>query len=260
VTRPETIAGAYDATGDGWEHGPGRVYNVLAERVVACSPAPMAGRLVLDLGAGTGAASRAIGAAGGVPVALDGAFGMLAAARLARAVQGDASALPLGDGRVGGVVAAFSLNHVADPVRALREIARVTAPGGPVVVATYAADDSHPVKAAAEAALRAAGWEPEPWYLALRDEIVPRLAARHRCLAAARDAGLDAACEAVRVALPHLGADDLVAWRLGLAQHASFVAGLDPAAIDRVRSDALDRLGPHPPVLVRSILVLTALA
>ena len=75
-----TLAGAYSATGAAWEEGPGRVYNRLAEVLVEHSPVPVEGRTVLDLGAGTGAASRAIARARGSPVALDLAFGMLAEA------------------------------------------------------------------------------------------------------------------------------------------------------------------------------------
>ena len=49
-----------------------------------------------------------------------------------------------------------------------------------------------------------------------------------------------------------------MAWRLGMAQLAPFVATLDPPERTRLAQVALDRLGPHPPPLVRRILVLTA--
>lgn len=261
---PASIAAAYDATGRRWA-APARIYDRLAEEAVRCSPVPLQGRLVLDLGAGTGAASKAIAGHGGRPIALDPAHGMLLAALDPRGattppttVQADALDLPLRTGSLGGVVAAFSLNHLTDPVRGLREAARVTAGGGPLVVTAYAADDDHPVKAATVAALTAAGWRAAPWYMALQQRAMPLLATPDRCLDAARRAGLDARCDSLRIAFPELSAGDLVAWRLGMAQHAPFVAGLDPAALEQVKADALDRLGPDHPTLVRSVLVLTA--
>jgi ubiquinone/menaquinone biosynthesis C-methylase UbiE len=251
---------AYDETGSRWEQGPGRVYNHLAERVVACSPLSLEDRRVLDLGAGTGAASRAIAALGGEPVALDPAFGMLISGRSERpaALQGDALDLPLRTNSLGGVVASFSLNHLTDPVRALREAARVVAAGSPVVVATYASEDAHPVKDAVEGALRAAGWRPGGWYEAMRSDAIPLMASSERVLEVAGRAGLHARCDELHIPFPDLSIDDLISWRLGMAQHAPFVAGLDAATVERLRADTLERLDLPHPALVRSILVLTA--
>ena len=62
--------------------------------------------------------------------------------------QGDAYALPYLDARFSIVVTRYSLHHLLDPLAALREMVRVCAPGGRVmVVDAYASDD--PVKAAA---------------------------------------------------------------------------------------------------------------
>ena len=254
-----TVAGAYSATGAAWEKGPGRIYNRLADVVLGLSPVPVDGRTVLDVGAGTGAASRAIARAGGNVIAMDVAFGMLAANRRGRppSVQADAGRLPFADGRLGGVVAAFSLNHIPDPVAALRECARVCAPGAPVVASAYAADDSHQAKQAVVDVLAEYGYAPEPWTVALYRDVVPLLADRERCEAAARAAGLEATVRAVRVPFAELNRDDLVAWRLGMAQHAPFVAGLSSADREAVRRQAGEALGDAPP-LVRSILVISA--
>jgi len=259
MTGGEDVARAYSATGAAWQAGPGRVYDRLAEALVARSPVPLTGRRVVDLGAGTGAASRAVTAAGGRPVAVDAAFGMLAVDRRRRppAVQGDAGRLPLATGALGGVVAAFSLNHVPDPVAALVECRRVVAPGSPVLASTYAADDDHPVKGAVTEALAERGFVPPPWYVALASEVVPRLAEPERCAAAARAAGLDATVERLRVPFPELGPGDLVDWRLGMAQHAPFLAGLARRERAAVRARALGLLG-EAPVLERSVLVLSA--
>jgi len=61
--------------------------------------------------------------------------------------QGDVNALPFEDGRFTIVVTRFSVHHFSDPAVVLREMARVCAPGGRlVVVDMYASQD--PAKAA----------------------------------------------------------------------------------------------------------------
>ena len=255
----DAVAAAYSATGAAWEAGPGRLYNRLAEVLVASSPVPLAGRTVLDVGAGTGAASRAVAAAGGCPVALDVAVGMLQVDRGARppAVAADARVLPIRTGAVGGVVAAFSLNHLHDPVAALRECARVGAPGAPLLVSAYASDEHHPVRDAVAAALAERDYRPDSWIEAVVRDTAPLLGDPDRCADAARAAGLDADVCVESVAFPELAADDLVAWRLGMAQHAPFLASLSPRDRSAVRGRALELLG-DPPTLVRSMVVLTA--
>ncbi|HVE62267.1 MAG TPA: class I SAM-dependent methyltransferase [Mycobacteriales bacterium] len=252
------LTAAYNATGRAWQVGAGPVYDRLADVVVGQCPVPLAGARVLDLGAGTGAAWRAARRRGANVVAVDIAVGMLtAAARRPPSVAGDAVALPFLPGSFDAVIAAFSLNHLARPVAGLREAVRVLAAGGGLVVSAYSADDHHPVKAATDAAAAARGWRPEPWYLALRERAVPRLATVERAGQVAAEAGLDGAdLRTVRVSFPELGARDLVAWRLGMAQLAPFVAGLPRQARAALVRDALGRLGPEPPVLVRSLVVL----
>src|SRR5262249_26514305 len=150
------------------------------------------------------------------------------------AAVGDASALPFANRSFDAAVAAFSLNHMKDPAAGLREMARVTRLGGSLVAANYAADDTHPAKAAVEAALSARGWTPDPWYAVLRAATMPLLASIASCEAAARTAGLRAEIEAVRVEFPDLGPHDLVAWRLGMAQHAPFVERMPPSEREAV--------------------------
>lgn len=254
-------AAAYSATGGTWEAGPNRIYDRLAEVLVARAPVPLTGRTVLDVGAGTGAVSRAAHAAGaGAVVAVDAAFGMLAHGASARppAVVGDVVALPVADGAVDAAVAAFSLNHLGDPAAGLRELARVTRPGGCLLASAYAADDTHPVKGVVEGVLEDRGWAAEPWYRAVQEEAAPRLATPDQAAAVVHDAGLEAEVTTVRVPFPDLGPRDLVAWRLGLAQHAPFVSRLGPGARVQVEADALARLGVEVPTLVRSMVVVVA--
>lgn len=257
------IATAYSATAGAWERGPSRIYDRLAEVLLSRSLVPIGGGRVVDVGAGTGAASRAALAAGaGAVIAVDAAVGMLAhdASQRVPAVAGDALALPFSAAAFDAAVAAFSLNHLTDPAGGLREMARVTRPGGALLASSYAADDDHPVKVAVEAALASRGWTPDGWYATMRTEAASLLATVDACAAAAGAAGLEAVVEPVHVAFPELDARDLVAWRLGMAQHAPFLGRLPPAEQDAVADEALARLGDAAPPLVRSILVVSALS
>src|SRR3954452_18302437 len=141
------VASAYSLTGGAWQRGPGRIYDRLAEVVVEHAPVPIGGTQALDAGAGTGAASRALLAAGAARVvAVDVALGMLAHDAAARppAVVGDLLALPLVEGSFDVVGAAFSLPHPRPAAGGLRELVRVTRSGGGFAAATYADDDTHP--------------------------------------------------------------------------------------------------------------------
>ena len=104
------------------------------------------GLRVLDLGCGPGSITLGIAerVAPGEVVAVDRDASQVeataAAARAAggaavRPVRADATALPLGDGAVDAALVHAVLEHLPDPVAALREVRRVLAPGG-VIVAT----------------------------------------------------------------------------------------------------------------------------
>jgi ubiquinone/menaquinone biosynthesis C-methylase UbiE len=257
-----TAGSAAAYSGPAWERGPARIYDRLAEVVVSTLPVPIDGASTLDLGAGTGAATRALLAAGaGRVVAVDSALGMLThdARNRPPAVAGDALALPFATGAFDATVAAFSLNHLDNPAAGLREAARVTRPGGGLAASAYADDDDHPVKHAVVAALTARGWTPEPWYRALQVDAAPQLATVAAGRAAAAAAGIEAEVEAVRVPFPGLDATALIAWRLGVAQHAPFFDAL-PTDTDRaaVAEDAAARLGDSWPPLERSMIILRA--
>jgi ubiquinone/menaquinone biosynthesis C-methylase UbiE len=255
------IARAYDRAAEAWARGPSRIYDVLADVLVSRSPVGLDGRTLLDVGAGRGAAGRAIERVGGRSFALDLSADMV---RLTRAGGGspgaaaDALALPVATGSVDGVVASFSYNHVGDPAGALVEAARVTRPGGVVLASAYASDDDHPVKAAVEEAATAAGWSEPGWIGELRRAAVPLLATAERAAAVLAEVGLHGRADHIEVPFPELAPEHLVEWRLGMAQLAPFVAQLSPEARATVVADTLARLGDDPPPLVRRMIVIAA--
>ena len=254
-----TVGDAYSAGAAAWGTGPAVVYGRLADLLVDFSPVPWAGRRVLDLGSGSGLASRAALAAGADVVAADLALGMLLADRARRppAVAGDALRLPFAGGAFDIVLAAFSLNHLDDPAAGVREAGRV---GRALVASTYAADDDHPAKAAVEVALREAGWEPPEWYPRLKASMAAWGTVEAATDAVERGGLRPLAVERYEIPYPELGAGDMVAWRLGLAHCAGFVAALDPAARHRLVERAVAVLGPDPPPLVRRVIFLAAAA
>jgi SAM-dependent methyltransferase len=252
-----TLGAAYSAGASSWGIGPAVVYGRLAELLVAFSPVPLAGRLVLDLGTGTGLGSRAAGAAGARLLAADLAVGMLLPDRERRppAVVADALCLPFAPGAFDVVLAAFSLNHLDDPSAGVREAGRV---GRALVASTYAADDDHPVKAAVEVALREAGWEQPEWYPRLKASMAAWGTVAAATEVVERGGLRPLLVERHEVAFPELGPPDMVAWRLGLAQYAGFVAALDQTARRRLVERAVEVLGADPPPVVRRVIFLAA--
>ena len=93
-----------------------------------------AGDQVVDLACGTGDLAELAAARGARVIAVDGAREMLRGAVrrgvAARFVRCDAAALPLRSGSVTAVTCGFALRNFTEPEAALREAARVLAPGG----------------------------------------------------------------------------------------------------------------------------------
>jgi ubiquinone/menaquinone biosynthesis C-methylase UbiE len=253
-----SVAEAYSVTGKAWDVGPARIYSRLAEQLVARVPGGVAGHDVLDLGAGTGVAGRAAVRAGATRVvAVDVADGALRVDASARppAVAADIRGLPFADASFDSAVAAFSFNHLADPARAAAEAARVLRSGGGVALSAYASDDSHPVKRVVEAVCTARGWESPEWYRAVQRDAVPLLATPERALCELGEVLPGARADAVRIGFPDLDAEALVAWRLGMAHVAPFVATLPPHERALMAQEAIDALDGTP--LVRSIVIVS---
>ena len=150
---------AYDAAAPAWTDGAERVYLPLARALVG--QVEVAGRRVLDLGAGTGVAGRAALAAGarGV-VAADVAVGMLRrCGPPLRPVAADALRLPFRDRSFDVVLAACCLGHLGSLAAGLREARRV---GAAIAVSSFAPGWTSPAKEAVETALRPFGYLPPP--------------------------------------------------------------------------------------------------
>lgn len=256
VSVTSILGAAYSASAAAWAVGPSRIYDRMAEELLARSPVPLSGRLVLDLGSGTGAATRAAQAQGARVIAADAAHGMIEAGP-APGVVADARQLPFADGEFGAVVAAFCLNHVDPPSDGLQEARRVTTAGGAVLASSYGDEPDHPVKRAVLEALTSVGYALPPWYDAIQSGPAAALSTTRGMASAARAAGLDGDVVEFDVTFPDLGAADLVAWRLGMAHSAPFVASLPPDRRRAVVDRALDTLG-RPPTLVRRMVVLCA--
>ncbi len=100
------------------------------------------GEQVLDLAAGTATSSVALARSGAQVVGCDFSLGMLKVGRGkgVALVAGDALRLPFADASFDAVTISFGLRNTADVDRALREMRRVTKPGGRLVVCEF----SHP--------------------------------------------------------------------------------------------------------------------
>ncbi len=111
---------------------------------VGLGPATARGLRVLDVGTGTGSVMRRVADWGGDVVAVDPDAGMRRLAALtapsAEVRAGIVPGLPFDDGRFHVVVANFVVNHVSDPLAAVRDMARVAASGGRVGATIWPGD------------------------------------------------------------------------------------------------------------------------
>jgi demethylmenaquinone methyltransferase/2-methoxy-6-polyprenyl-1,4-benzoquinol methylase len=134
------VAERYDLTNDVLSLGQTRLWRRAVARAVDAAP----GERVLDLAAGTGSSSLPFVQAGAQVVAADFSLGMLTVGKRANPrldlLAGDALRLPFAEGVFDAVTISFGLRNVTDVDTALGEMARVTKPGGRLVVCEF----SHP--------------------------------------------------------------------------------------------------------------------
>ena len=137
------VAQRYDLTNTVRSFGQDRGWR----RATRAALGPRPGERVLDVGAGTGVSTEELGRSGAYAVGADLSVGMLRAGRRTRPsvplVAGDALRLPFPDAAFDAVTISFALRNVVDAEAALRELGRVTRPGGRLVVCEF----SHPTAA-----------------------------------------------------------------------------------------------------------------
>lgn len=131
------VAGRYDLTNSVLSLGQDRGWR----RATRAALDLRTGERVLDVGAGTGVSTAELARSGAYAVGVDLSLGMLAAGRRVRPavplLAGDALRLPFRDGAFDAVTISFALRNVVDTRAALRELARVTRPGGRLVVCEF---------------------------------------------------------------------------------------------------------------------------
>ena len=140
------IAGRYDLTNDVMSLGQDRRWRAATIRALDVGP----GKRVLDLAAGTGTSSVPLADAGAEVVPCDFSYGMLEVGKRRRPdlgfVAGDATRLPFTDASFDAVTISFGLRNVVDTSAALREMLRVTRPGGRLVVCEFSHARSAPLR------------------------------------------------------------------------------------------------------------------
>ena len=240
-----------------WAQGASLVYGPIASRLIATSPHPLRGRVVLDVGAGTGVASSALRHTGARPIAGDLSHHMLAwqAPHRPPAVVADICGLPLRANAVDDAVAAFVLNHLVDPATGIGELMRVSRSGGALLACVYATASRSDVRDAIDTAARLEGWQVPDWYTEMKQTAVPLLGTAEDMERVAKQAGLvDIAVDERSVDVGVTQPEQLVDYRLGQAHYSAWLDQLGPRRTEEIRAHLVETIRPimrpHRPVVV----------
>ncbi|CAM5678021.1 Demethylmenaquinone methyltransferase OS=Streptomyces glaucescens OX=1907 GN=ubiE PE=3 SV=1 [Streptomyces glaucescens] len=136
----DDVAERYDLTNDVLSLGQARAWRKEVAKAVDARPA----QKVLDLAAGTATSSLPFARTGAYVVPCDFSLGMLQVGKRRHPwlplTAGDGTRLPFKDDVFDAVTISFGLRNIQDTDAALRELYRVTRPGGRVVICEF----SHP--------------------------------------------------------------------------------------------------------------------
>jgi demethylmenaquinone methyltransferase/2-methoxy-6-polyprenyl-1,4-benzoquinol methylase len=133
------VAKRYDLTNTVLSFAQDRRWRRKTREALALTP----GDRVLDVAAGTGVSTAELARSGAEAIACDFSLGMLQAGRkrgdrrTLDFVGGDALHLPFADASFDAVTISFGLRNIVRPAEALAEFARVTRPGGRLVVCEF---------------------------------------------------------------------------------------------------------------------------
>ena len=136
----DAVAGRYDLMNDVLSAGQVRLWRRAVTRILNATR----GERILDLAAGTGTSAEAFTGKGARVVACDFSLGMLQVGKNrtnsstpVAFAAGDALALPFRDESFDATTISFGLRNVTKTENALKEMYRVTRPGGRLVVCEF---------------------------------------------------------------------------------------------------------------------------
>ncbi|MBM3682191.1 MAG: demethylmenaquinone methyltransferase [Actinobacteria bacterium] len=142
----DRVAAKYDITNDVLAFGLTHFWRKATANAVAAKK----GEKILDLAAGTGTSSLAFAKSGATVIPCDFSLGMLQEGNK-RSPQlnfsaGDALALPFAEETFDAVTISFGIRNVNNVDKALKEMLRVTKPGGRIVVCEFSSPTFEPFR------------------------------------------------------------------------------------------------------------------
>jgi SAM-dependent methyltransferase len=239
----------FEVSADAYDRFMGR-YSVQLAPQLADFAGVAAGQRVLDVGCGPGAlTSELVRRLGDEAVtAVDPSAAFVAAAKerhpTVTVQRASAENLPFGDGAFDAVLGQLVVHFMSDPVGGLREMARVTRPGGVVAVCVWDhAGERSPLAVFWQGAR---GLDPDA-----QDESKLAGAREGQLAELLSDAGLSAIEETtVEASVEFASFDDW--WEpftLGIGPAGAYATSLDREALERLR-DRCRQLLPEPPFTV----------
>jgi SAM-dependent methyltransferase len=243
---------SFDVAADAYDAFMGRYSRPLSPQLADLAGIG-AGARVLDVGCGTGAlTAELVARAGAANVAAVEPSAPFVAAMRSRfpeveVHQAGADALPFPDAAFDAVLAQLVVHFLADPVRGIREMARVARPGGVVAASVW----DHAGGKGPLGVFWAAAHDLDP---SVRDESLLPGAAEGHLAELFREAGLAEVTDTRVIArLDHASFDEW--WEpftRGVGPAGQYVASLSPGAVEALR-ERCRQLQAEPPFTVEAV-------